>query len=351
MKAVGPFLITKNPDFNSYLSVTVHIFDQRGESMKGMEEISWLFEGTLKAAVDAGNLEFEKLQEIRLRCGQPVLVVLDGKEWFLTEKGELDTSERKAYRAEPGELRKIMERACDYSGYAFEEEIKRGYVTIAGGHRIGLAGRAVLGNGCIQTVKYISALNIRIAHGIEGCAEKLRAYVYIHGRPCHILIISPPGCGKTTLLRDMIRMYSNGTTNYPGVTVGVVDERSEIGGTYRERQTCDLGIRTDVLDGCPKAFGVEMLLRSMSPKVLAVDEIGTEDVPSLEQALRCGCKVLATLHGDEPSDYKEKPGFQRLVEERVFDRYIFLESGQTPGKIRCIYGKNFEVLKEGKMCT
>lgn len=333
------------------MSIPVHIFDQRGERMKRIEEISWLFEGTLKAALEAGNLEFEKLQEIRLRCNRPVLVVLDGKEWFFTEKGTLSLEECRAYRAGAGELKKIMERACDYSGYAFEEEIKRGYVTIAGGHRIGLAGRAVLGNGCIQTIKYISALNIRIAHGIQGCAGKVEDYVYLHGRPCHVLIISPPGCGKTTLLRDMIRMYSNGTENAPGVTVGVVDERSEIGGTYRETQTCDLGIRTDVLDGCPKAFGVEMLLRSMSPKVLALDEIGTEDVSSLEQALRCGCKVLATLHGDGLSDFKEKPGFQRLVEEKVFDRYIFLEAGQTPGKVRCIYGKSFEVLKEGKACT
>lgn len=319
--------------------------------MKKMEEISWLFEGILRNAVEAGNLDYESLQEIRLRCGQPVLVISDGKEWFLTDKGTLSNREKEAYRAGAGEIRRLMERACDYSGYAFEEEIKRGYVTIAGGHRIGLAGRAVLGNGCIQTIKYISALNIRIAHGVQGCAEKIRDYVYIHGRPCHVLIISPPGCGKTTLLRDMIRMYSNGTQNYPGVTVGVVDERSEIGGTYREKQTCDLGIRTDVLDGCPKNLGVEMLLRSMSPKVLAVDEIGTEDVSSLEQTLRCGCKVLATLHGEGLSDYREKPGFHRLVEEKVFERYIFLEAGQTPGKVSHIYGKNFEVLKEGQTCT
>lgn len=338
-KAVGLFLCK-----SSYLSVLAHIFDQRGECMKRIEEISWLFEGRLRRELEDSSLKFEKLQEIRLRCGQPVLVVLDGKERFLMKEEE-------DYRVGSMELRKIMERACDYSGYAFEEEIKRGYVTIAGGHRIGLAGRAVLGNGGIQTLKYISALNIRIAHGVQGCAEKIRDYVYLQGRPCHVLIISPPGCGKTTLLRDMIRMYSNGDQGYPGVTVGVVDERSEIGGTYRESQTCDLGMRTDVMDGCPKSLGVEMLLRSMAPRVLAVDEIGTEDVGSLNQALRCGCKVLATLHGENLSDYMEKPGFQRLVQEKIFDRYIFLESGQTPGKVRSIYGKNFEVLKEAQICT
>ena len=317
--------------------------------MKKIEEISWLFEGRLRRAIEEIPLSFERLQEIRLRNEQPIIMVADGREFYFTEKGTITDKLCGAMKVEAHTLKKIMEKACDYSGYAFEEEIRRGYVTIAGGHRIGLAGRVVFGREGVLTIKYISALNIRIAHEIQGCAERLKEYVYLQERPCHVLIISPPGCGKTTLLRDMIRMYSDGVDNCPGVNVGVVDERSEIGAAYRERQTCDLGIRTDVLDGCPKSWGVEMLLRSMSPGVLAVDEIGGADVDSLEQALRCGCKVLATLHGENLLDFKEKPGFQRLVEEHVFERYIFLESGKTPGKVRCIYGKNFEMLMEGKV--
>ena len=166
-----------------------------------------------------------------------------------------------------------------------------------------------------------------------------------------VTILGPSGCGKTTLLRDAVRIFSNGDTAHQGVTVGVVDERAEIAGTYRGFATYDLGMRTDVLDGCPKALGMEMLLRSMAPKVLAVDEIGTCDVPSIENALRCGCKLLATLHGETIQDFLEKPGFRALTEERVFERYIFLKQGQTPGEVGCIYNKNFEILWEERVCT
>ena len=216
---------------------------------------------------------------------------------------------------------------------------------------MGLAGRAVM-NGCeIQTLKHISALNLRIAHPVQGCGERWRKYLYEKGEPCHVLIISPPGCGKTTLLRDAVRILSDGCKEIDGVTVGVVDERSEIAGTYRGAATHNLGIRTDVLDGCPKSLGMEMLLRSMSPKVLAVDEIGASDVGAIENALRCGCKVLATLHGECIQDFFGKPGFASLVREKVFERYIFLESGQTPGNVKVIYGQNFEILWEENACT
>ena len=131
----------------------------------------------------------------------------------------------------------------------------------------------------------------------------------------------------------------------------MVDERSEIAGTYRGVAAHNLGMRTDVLDGCPKSLGMEMLLRSMSPKVLAVDEIGVNDVGAIENALRCGCKVLATLHGECIQDFLEKPGFESLVRERVFERYIFLEMGQTPGNVKVIYGQNFEVLWGEDTCT
>lgn len=314
------------------------------------EQILPLLSGGLRIALEKSSVDFEHLREIRLRVHQPVILHGNFGNSFLKKDGGLTKNPQDGFRTELKELRQIVECACGYSGYAFEEEIKKGYLTIQGGHRIGLVGKAVMNGHTVQMLKYVTALNVRIAHPVEGCAREWKTYFYEKGLPCHMLLISPPGCGKTTLLRDIIRIYSEGGDQCPSVTVGVVDERSEIAGTYRGIASYDLGVHVDVLDGCPKDVGMEMLLRSMAPQVLAVDEIGVLDVKSLENTLRCGCKILATLHGGDLKDFLEKPGFSSMVQARVFQRYIFLEGSERPGRIRMILDGNFEKVWEERGC-
>ena len=152
-------------------------------------------------------------------------------------------------------------------------------------------------------------------------------------RMCHTLIVSPPGCGKSTMLRDLIRQVSDGTKGYRGRKVGVVDERSELAACYYGVPQTDIGMRTDVLDGCPKEAGIEMLLRSMSPEVIAVDELGGErETEMVRRAVCCGCSIVATAHGS-----RSEMAFQ--IESRIFERYVFLASGAVPGVIEAICDK------------
>ena len=205
--------------------------------------------------------------------------------------------------------------------------------------------------GCLYAVlnqlyRQISCINIRFAHQITGCADMVIPYVTEDGKLCHTLIISPPGCGKTTLLRDLVRQISDGWETFPGNTVGVVDERSEIGGSYQGIPQNDVGIRTDVLDCCSKAEGMVMLLRSMAPQVIAVDEIGNyEDIRAIEMTLNSGCKLLATVHGSSIDEIRKKPLLERLIKEHVFERYIILQK-ETAGKI----GKVREIYDERGTC-
>lgn len=300
------------------------------------------------------NLEscYDKLQEIRLRVGCPVLVYIEGREYVLGGEGISLLEKEKALRnpetwiLSSKQLSACLEYMSSYSAYAFMEEVRQGFLTLPGGHRVGLCGKTVMEGDSIKTICNLNSANIRVAHEKKGCADKCIPYLYENKRPCSTLILSPPGCGKTTLLRDFIRQISDGNRYGKGVTVSVIDERSEIAACYQGCPQNDVGIRTDVLDCCKKVAGMELVIRSMAPKVLAIDELGgTKDVEALEQVMNCGCKILATVHGDSLKCLKERPDLKRLFTERWFERYIVLKGGSV-GEVEGIYDKAFRSLTD-----
>lgn len=311
-------------------------------------EIVQLFPGRIRKMLEDSGLDFEYLYEIRMRIHSPLILVYQGREYFLGRKGELTKDQTAAYLITDQDIHSVMEAASQYSMYAYEDEIRQGFLTIQGGHRVGIAGKAIMEKERVKGMKYISYINLRLSHQVKDCARDIMPYVTEDNRVHHTLIISPPRCGKTTLLRDVIRQISNGWGSFPGATVGVVDERSEIGGSYLGIPQNDLGIRTDILDCCPKSDGMMMLIRSMSPEVVAVDELGNyEDIHAIEAVIHCGCKLLATVHGSSIEDIKRKPLLQRLVNERIFERYILLQKQGRAGQIRSIFDERGTCIYEG----
>lgn len=289
----------------------------------------------------------KRLQEIRIRAGMPLSILLDNREYFLDMQGRVVDGPEEAARPAPEELEDMLGHLCRYSIYAFADEIRQGFLTVRGGHRVGLAGQVIMdGEGRIKNMKYIRYLNIRIAHQIRGAADALMPCLYEEGRLVSTLLVSPPGGGKTTMLRDIIRQASEGTVYGPGVNVSVVDERSEIAGSYLGVSQNDVGIRTDVLDGCPKVEGMMRLIRSMAPQVLAVDEVGSlADAQALQMAGGCGCRLLATIHGGSFEEVRQKKYMRYVMEQGLFERYVILDRRQGACRIVEIYDR------EGKPCT
>lgn len=305
-----------------------------------------IFPTRLREAICSVKGDEEKWTELRFRVGSPVMLLYGKEEKLLSRSQGFAMDKKSAYMMTQNEIKEMMEYISNYSFYAYEEEIRQGFLTIQGGHRIGFCGKTVLAEGGIRTIRNISFLNIRLAHQIKGCAKEVLPLLLEGDRLCHTLIISPPSCGKTTLLRDIIRLLSDGTEGKMGIRgrkVGVVDERSEIAACYHGVPQNEIGIRTDVLDCCPKDIGMQLLLRAMSPEVIAVDELGTkEDIAMAVKAVRSGCSILATAHGDGFAEWKAGGGIRNLCPEHVFERYVFLSAKQKPGEVEMICDSNYK---------
>lgn len=309
--------------------------------MKTKHELETFLPKEICTFLETLKIESNHLQEIRMNIGQPLIFKVNGQEVIPDEKGYVTNVMNRAFLVTEEILRNTFEFICRHSVYAYEEEIRQGFLTIEGGHRVGLAGQAVLEGNQIKNLKYISGLNIRLASQRKGCAQKVIDFIIQEGNIYNTLIISPPCCGKTTLLRDCIRMLSNGLEGQEGVRVGVVDERGELGACFHGVPQNDLGARTDILDRIPKTEGILMLIRSMAPRVIAVDEIGSAgDMEALKNACLSGCSIIATIHGISPYEIYEKTIFENIKDNNIFQRYIVLEPGKT-GEVGGIYDEDF----------
>jgi stage III sporulation protein AA len=310
------------------------------QAMKTKDELLKIFSLKLRTILSKLQIDFDALQEIRLRINCPLTVNYENKEFFVSENANLVNNPSHGIIITRNEIRETMEYISNYSLYAFEDEIRQGFITINGGHRIGITGKTIIQEDSIKGMKHISYINVRLAHQVKGCADVVLPYLVdtkMHGI-YHTLIISPPKCGKTTLLRDIIRQISDGCSYLEGMNVGVVDERSEIGACYMGVPQNELGIRTDILDCCPKAKGMMMLIRSMSPQIIAVDEIGSrEDMEAIDYVISCGCKLIATVHGSSLEDVKSKPILGELIKKGLFERYVILNNIKRIGHLEEIY--------------
>lgn len=280
-------------------------------------------------------------EEIRLRAGRPLLVAGAGGDAFVGADGLPVREPGRAYEASEEDVRRTLELMSGSSLYAVEAEMRQGFLTLPGGHRVGLCGRAVAGDGGVRALRDIASLNVRIARAVPGAADALLPLIMDRdGLPMNTLVFSSPGGGKTTILRDLTRQIAAGRPDlgWGGLTVAVADERLELSGYGPAGPALDLGPRSDVLAGCPKAWAMPVLVRAMAPRVLVTDELGRpEDAEAVADALRCGVRVLASAHAGSLEEIRRRPALRRLLAEGAFQRLVQLGRSRGPGTVEGVW--------------
>ena len=250
---------------------------------------------------------YKLLEEIRIRVNRPIILK------FNNEMKELD------YLISTEDILRILEYITESSIYSYQKQICEGYITLRGGHRVGISGNVVVENNKVININYIYSLNFRISKEIIGVADNIVKKIYNNGNIENTLIISAPGAGKTTILRDLIRILSKNNT------IGVVDERGEIAAMYKNIPQNDLGLHVDILNNIPKSIGMKMLIRSMAPEIICADEIGTkEDIEAIKYAVTSGVKGIFTAHGESIEDIKQNPILKELLESNLIENIIIL---------------------------
>ncbi|MBE3520073.1 MAG: stage III sporulation protein AA [Firmicutes bacterium] len=283
----------------------------------------------------------ESLEEIRIRKGLPLCLVLSSGDIFLSRDGT-EVRPEAGFCPDGGEVQKTFALLTDCSSYAMEPELATGYITLPGGHRVGLVGRMAAFSSGKYVLREVSGFNIRIARHVRGASDKVVPLILTGGpekKPRPTLIVSPPRAGKTTMLRDLSRVLSEGRADLelPPCHVGVVDERSEIAACYDGVPQHDLGPRVDVLDRCPKAMGMMMIIRSMSPDVVVTDEIGgDEDARACAEACAAGVAILASAHGRDIEDLARRPYSSWLVDKGYFEVFVVLSRRNGPGTVEYV---------------
>ena len=280
----------------------------------------------------------DKVQEIRLRIMKPLIIETLNGCFFVSENGEIYQELRDIYIVKPEDIKAVFQIICENSVYAYLEDIKQGFITIKGGHRIGFTGKAVCDRGKIESLKEISSINIRIAREYKNCSKDMTQYIINKKEIKSTLFVSPPMCGKTTIIRDVAREISD-----RGVKVGIADDRGEIAAMYKGIPQNNVGIHTDVIENAPKKEAISMMLRTMSPKVIISDEISnTEDAYGVMQCFGTGVKVIGSAHGDTIEDIMDKRFLKPLIGKGGFENIIVLSLDNENDNIR-IKGKFIDV--------